>query len=312
MTDQHRQPSPGSWPPAQSPGRTPATDFNWQKHATQGQPPSQEHAQTSESARNHQQGYNWVPTPQSAPTQAPGWPPSNPAQPTFPPPSANRTSHQYGQQAPPGPVGGPGPEPTRDGAAGFQSATARASIRDRAIAGDQEALQTLFGQFIPPGEQIVEAGYMGVLGIWGIGTHSFAAITPNRSASLQMSTLGGVLYQDAPLEYVNSAAVFQPSKVSLYINVATTVFIFVFLAAAMGFGVSPVLGIFCLILLPLALPLSVRLHYRLHKSGLVLWVREGLSINIFIDRPRMKQANRYYRTFCDLREERIKITGASI
>ena len=61
-----------------------------------------------------------------------------------------------------------------------------------------------------------------------------------------------------------------------------------------------------------AIPLAVRLHYRLHKSGLVLWVREGIAINIFIDRMRIKQANRYYRVFCDLREERIKVTGASI
>ena len=185
------------------------------------------------------------------------------------------------------------------------------SVRDRAIAGDRDALETLFGQFIPQGEQIVECRYMGVLGIWGIGTHSFAAITPNRAASLQMSMLGGVLYQDGPLEYVNSAAIFQPSRVGLYINVAVTALIFVFLAF-IGFETWPPLGVLFIILFPLAMPLAVRLHYRLHKSGLVLWVREGLAISIFIDRMRIKEANRYYRMFCDLREERIKITGASI
>jgi hypothetical protein len=59
----------------------------------------------------------------------------------------------------------------------------------------------------------------------------------------------------------------------------------------------------------LLLPIIVRLYYRFNKSGLVLWVREGISIVVFIDRKRMINAKRFYRLFCDQREERLRAVG---
>lgn len=296
----HRQAPDNSWPAGvQQP--SPATaGFNWQKPSSLQQVPT--HAPGPPTKAN-QPAFDWSSAHRPTPTQG-----FRPAAQLQSPTTSAQTSQQYSSMS------SPGPHSSSSGAGtpgGSQFTASGMSVRDRAIAGEQDALETLFGQFIPQGEQIVECRYMGVLGIWGIGTHSFAAITPNRAASLKMSMLGGVLYQDGPLEYVNSAAIFQPSKVGLYINVAVTMLVLGFLAIT-GFATWAPLGVLFIILMPLAIPLAVRLHYRLHKSGLVLWVREGIAINIFIDRMRIKQANRYYRVFCDLREERIKVTGASI
>src|SRR2546427_330196 len=91
------------------------------------------------------------------------------------------------------------------------------SLIARAKANDQEALATMFAQFLPEGEQVVDCQYLGVLGFWGIGADSFAAVTARRVATLRISLLGGIHYQEGALEYINSAGAHQPSKVSLYL-----------------------------------------------------------------------------------------------
>ena len=179
------------------------------------------------------------------------------------------------------------------------------SLLDRAKTDDPEALATMFAQFLPTGEQVVESHYLGVMGMWGVGTHSFAAVTARRVASLRISLLGGVEYQDGSLDYVNSAAVFQPSKVMLYVYAGFISLVFFIL----GFAIHPAVSILFLILSVLALPLTVRLYYRLNKSGIVLWVREGLYVYAFVDRKRMRLANELYRRCTDLREARLRSLG---
>jgi hypothetical protein len=56
----------------------------------------------------------------------------------------------------------------------------------------------------------------------------------------------------------------------------------------------------------LLLPLTVRLFYRFRKSGLVLWIREGVPVYLFSDRKRLGDANRLYRTALATRESRIR------
>ena len=179
------------------------------------------------------------------------------------------------------------------------------SLLARAKADDQEALATMFAQFLPKGEQVVESHYLGVLGFWGIGTHSFAAVTARRIATLRISLLGGVEYQDGSLEYVNSAAVFQPSKVMLYVYAAVISLVFF----VVGFSIHPAVSILFVLLSLLFLPLTARFYYRIKKSGIVLWVREGLHVYAFIDRKRMRLSNQLYRLCTDLREERIRGLG---
>jgi len=178
---------------------------------------------------------------------------------------------------------------------------------DRAKADDKEALATMFSQFLPKGERIIESQYLGVYGFWGIGSHSFAAVTPRRFATLKISLLGGVEYQDGSLEYVNSAAVYQPSRLGtiLFALFATLPF------SLYGFALKPVVGIVILLVTLALLPLTVRIYYRFKKSGIVLWVREGLMSYAFIDRKRMRFANQLYRACTDAREDRLRSLGHS-
>jgi hypothetical protein len=233
------------------------------------------------------------PPPQGPPAEAPEEPSPPPPPPQTPPAQAVEPPPQY---APPPPPPPPAPAAARP---------AGPSLLARAKADDGEALATMFAPFLPKGKQVVASHYLGVLGFWGIGTHSFAAVTARRIASLRISLLGGVQYQDGALEYVNSAAVFQPSKVMLYVYAtAISLFAFVF-----GFAIHPALSIVTLLLSLLFLPLTIRIYYRLKKSGLVLWVREGLMVYTFIDRKRMRVSNQLYRTATNLREERLKVLG---
>jgi hypothetical protein len=187
------------------------------------------------------------------------------------------------------------------------------SLLSRAKENDKQALTTLFGQFIPNHEQIIDTRYLGVLGMWGIGTHSFSAVTTQRIASIQVSILGHVQYQDGVLECINSSVLAQPSLLGLYLYAAAVSFQFglVGFFAGILFGLAAgIMGAMLAILLSLLLlPFTVRLYYRLKKSGLVLWVREGIAIVVFIDRKRMGDAKRFYRLCCDQREERVRIIG---
>jgi hypothetical protein len=180
----------------------------------------------------------------------------------------------------------------------------------RAKADDARALEILFAQFVPPGEQIVETRYMGVMGLWGIGTHSFAAVTTQRVASLRIGLLGALAYQDGSLEYINSSAIFQPSRLRLYLPAAMWVlgvFVFAFSYSVL-FG-AVLFPLLTLVIGLLLVPLVVRITYRFVKSGLVLWVREGLAMAVFIDRRRIALANRFYRLSSELRDERIREIG---
>jgi hypothetical protein len=239
------------------------------------------------------------PPPQGEPVTTP------PAAPEQPPPAAPPPPPQSAAPPPP-----PRPEP-QPAAAPSPTYAAPAPLRqpslvDRAKRGDSEALGTMFSQFLPRGEQMLEGHYLGVLGLWGIGTHSFAAVTPRRFATLRISLLGGVQYNDGSLEYVNSAAVHQPSKVMLYVT-AAAVSLFFFLA---GLGSGSLAGaLIGLLISLLLLPITIRLYYRFNKSGIVLWVREGLQVYAFIDRSRMRLANQLYRRCTDAREERLRQLG---
>jgi hypothetical protein len=160
----------------------------------------------------------------------------------------------------------------------------------RAKQNDRNAIETMFRQFLPPGEQVAAREYFGVMGFWGFGRDSFGVATERRVAGLQVGSFGEVLYQDAPLEYVNSTVLYQPSRSGLYITVAVVAIV------TFGFGL-------------LLTPLIASWYYRRKKCGLVLNVREGVSVYVFIDRKRVPAANRFYKEFAGLREDRIRRVG---
>lgn len=168
--------------------------------------------------------------------------------------------------------------------------TVEMSLLNRAKRDDRAAIETMFKQFLPPGEAVDTAEYLGVYGFWGFGRDSFGVVTDRRIGSLQVGSFGEVLYQDASLEHVNSTVLYQPSRIGLYVTVGVL--------AIVTFGIALLLA-----------PVIARGYYRRKKSGLVLAVREGVSVYVFIDRKRMLAANRFYREVARLREDRVRRVG---
>jgi hypothetical protein len=163
----------------------------------------------------------------------------------------------------------------------------QASILERAKQHDPNAIRVMFRQFVPENEDIIGVEFLGTQGVWGLGTHSFACVTDRRIAALKVKLFGEMTYQDGTLDAVNSGVIYQPSKLLMYLFVAAV--------SILTFG----LGL-------LLLPLTVRLFYSFKKSGLVLSVREGISVYVFSDRKLLGRANALYRTALTAREGRVR------
>jgi hypothetical protein len=108
---------------------------------------------------------------------------------------------------------------------------------------------------------------------------------------------------------VNSAAVHQPSIVSLYLAFARYAILALIVVIWVGAATGALAAFALAIVAVLFVPVYVRYYYRRHKSGVVLWIREGISVDAFIDRSRMLLANRLYRECMNLREERLRAMG---
>ena len=205
------------------------------------------------------------------------------------------------------------------------------SIKTRAIHGDRQALESMFRQFIPNDEVIEDVAYLGQKGVLGFGTHSFAAVTDRRVASLKIAALGEVAYSDGYHEQINSSVVYQPSRLrELLIAGAAVggwlVCLFLFVnhrsrpngrlasdpkVPELGFS-EPLLllGIVAWLAIGFAVaPAMARLIYRASKSGLVLVVRGGVKVYCFADRRRLGYANRLASVATIARERRIPHTS---
>jgi hypothetical protein len=203
-----------------------AAGFSWSSAKPSAPPPSQQTAAQGPTTTGPTTGrFGWSPptkvarpqqmlpptgsTQPSAPSASAPFPHTRPAQP--PPVSPNGSTAaastiQLGYQH---------TQPSAHGPTAVSSSTA--SLLDRAKANDEQALATLFGQFISNHEQIIDSQYLGVLGMWRFGMHSFAAVTTHRIASIRISIFGRVHYQDGALECINSSELGQPSLLGLYL-----------------------------------------------------------------------------------------------
>jgi hypothetical protein len=182
------------------------------------------------------------------------------------------------------------------------------SLLARARNHDQQAIVTMFRQFIPADEQIHAAEFLGTQGLWGVGTHSFACVTGRRFATLRVRLLGEVVYEDAMLENVNSGGVSQPSRL-LFIPWFAGWFLPLIL---IGWRIHPAVLVVLLVIGVALLPVVIRLFYRLLKCGIQMWVasRERRSIAAFSDRKLLGRANAVYRVALTVRESRVK--GAAV
>jgi hypothetical protein len=169
-------------------------------------------------------------------------------------------------------------------------APADMSLIGRAKAGDRAALETMFRQFISEDETIHSVEYLGMQGIFDLfGEHSFGCLTDRRVATIRTGPWGAMVYQDGYLEGINSAVFYQPSLLGLYLLVGVLV-----LAALTTFGLTL-----------LMIPFAGKWYYRVHKSGLVLAIREGISVYVFTNRNQLSQANRMWRACTRLRDQRV-------
>jgi hypothetical protein len=183
------------------------------------------------------------------------------------------------------------------------------SLLERAKRNDPNAISTMFRQFVPSAETVSAVEYLGLQGIWGWGTHCFACLTSRRIASIRVSFLGEIFYQDGYLEYVNSNVILQPSKLWLYV--------FLFLAVVFDLYILTLLFMIHVLLalvvgLPVAfllLVFSARIYYGYFKCGLIVWIREGIGVYVFANRGRVIAVNRFFRKLSDLQEIRRRETG---
>jgi hypothetical protein len=188
------------------------------------------------------------------------------------------------------------------------------TILERAKKNDLEALESMFRKFIPVDEKIVAAHYLGVEGLWKFGSLSFACTTNRRVASIRTGIFNEVIYQDGCMEYINSTVIYQPSLLWLYLTVILVLLVPVvvlggiaaFLRASFGWG------FWWLIPGVILLPWFIKAYYRLNKCGLVVIIREGVSVYMFTDRRRLKLANRMYRAIMGIREARIREIGFGV
>jgi hypothetical protein len=164
------------------------------------------------------------------------------------------------------------------------------SVLERARENDTEAIEIMFRQFLPDDEKIHYLQYLGLKGLWGIGTHEFVCLTERRVADITVGRFGEINYQDGYLECINSTVIHQPSKLMLYLMV----------------------GFYCLYSLALVgipllfLPFVFQAYYRFVKCGVVLMVKEGIPIYMFASRKYINRVNTLCRQITIVREDRIK------
>lgn len=203
------------------------------------------------------------------------------------------------------------------------------NIKKRARAGDRQALEVMFRQFIPADEVIEDVAFLGERGVFGLGTHSFAAVTDRRVASLQLSMLGRATYIDGYHEHINSSAVMQPSRSHEFIACVVALVLWFtvlyqcvalryndkgeWVRTAFGRGpeipdaaVIPIVAAWIAVSVLFA-PVAARLLYRFSKSGLVINVRNGIPVYCFTDRARMGRANQLASVATLARERRVPL-----
>lgn len=163
--------------------------------------------------------------------------------------------------------------------------TIASNVLHLAKQNNNDALTTMFQQFLGTDEEIKFIEYMGQQGVVISVTHNFACLTDKRIISLKVGSFGQVLYQDAFIEDLNSGAIYQPSVLGLYILSAFVV-LFTF-----GIGI-------------LLIPFIVKWYYKIKKCGLVFIIKEGLSVYIFVNRNRMSRSNALWRLASEIREKR--------
>jgi hypothetical protein len=212
-------------------------------------------------------------------------------------------------------------QPTPDSRLSFTG-----SLLHHATLNNEEALKIIFKQFLPADETITHAEYYGYFGFWFVGFHSFSCLTDKRIAALRVGPFKKITYEDGFYENMTSGGIYQPSKFWLYVFLVIGLLGgFALFTIVIGFILNFLLvnifglfelsggseififsGIVSIFLIPFIGSFITMAFYRANPCGLACWVRERYPVYVFVNREKMTRANKLYRLWSSLREERNK------
>jgi hypothetical protein len=190
------------------------------------------------------------------------------------------------------------------------------NVYQRAKMNDPQAVQQLFRGFLGRNETVIDAGYLGALGLI-FPEHSFWCITNSRICGMVVNASGRLDFFFCFLKAVDIANFHQPSRVGLWVTIIFYLLIVASISSGL-LGVGVMLGItpggiasFMIGLLVFAagiylIPLVTRFYYRFTKSGCAFFTKEHVYIGILADRSNLKAAQSMLRLF----EEQKRALGA--
>lgn len=144
-----------------------------------------------------------------------------------------------------------------------------------------------------------------------------ACLTDKRIADITLGWFGEVIYQDALLEYYNSSVLFQPSRLLLYllfVLLAMVPFSLLAYPDSSAFNLLNLLPMWVLapgglLALLLGIEFVIRVYYAFSKCGIVLWIKDGVSIYMFCDRGKTVRVNSLLRCMREARDQRVQQLG---
>ena len=188
----------------------------------------------------------------------------------------------------------------------------KTSVLRQAKKNNPEAIRSMFRQFIPDDEEIYLVHYLGIKGVFGIGASSFGCLTQRRVADITVGFFGEVTYEDAFVETIKSSAIYQPSRLSLFIMSTFTILIALVTVAFiftnlwwMGPFQKLLLTLLTAGLLFFAHTLLVRIYYGIVKCGIRFFVYQGITVYVYTNRRLLKRANALCRVLALQRENRL-------
>jgi FHA domain len=180
-------------------------------------------------------------------------------------------------------------------------------VYQRAKKNDPQAVRQLFTGFLGRNETVINAGYLGALGLI-FPEHSFWCITNARICGMVVNASGRLDFTFCFLKAVDVAHFHQPSRVGLWVTIIFYLLIVAsigcgFIAGGLIAGITPVgFVLFILGLLVFAggiylIPLVTRFYYRFTKSGCAFFTKEHVYMAILADRSNLKAAQSMLRLF---------------
>lgn len=188
-------------------------------------------------------------------------------------------------------------------------------VYQRAKKNDRQAVQQLFQGFLGRNETVIDAGYLGALGLI-FPEQSFWCVTNARICGMVVNATGRVDFTFCFLKAVDVAHFHQPSTVGLWVAIIfylVTVTLIAFSFVALGLGLDSTLGQYLSFMVGLLvcacgiylIPLVTRFYYRFTKSGCAFFTKEHVYMSILADRNNLKAAQSMLRLF----EEQKRLLG---